>query len=643
MAVISTEQARLLNDRVNRGEFDEDPNKKARAQSVIQSHVARMRRIREAPQEEHKDVPIQGAFSRVDEALATGTSGTVQLAGTILTGAVGQIAGGLAGALHGFGTLFTDKLGGAEDVFNTFEAVSDAFTLDPITESGTRALQAIAPPLTAVDNGVDYIATKVGFGNEIARSAIYSTIMGATEFFGIKKGGVLRMNDRLRNAQGNVQQIATELGIDITNSPSTLPTQIIEAVSRMTPNERGANTPALKAALQKAEIDRQGFLDEALASARETNAFVHAKDSTTFSNGLIPSLRREGFDIAEMPQVRKSLSDLRNLPSRDPAALGRRTDIANVLELENFQTIQNRIEKVLTSRRDRPNLAVTVRENTALSHVSNKIDEFLDSRLNSDLIVGDPAALRRWRDFHSRRRTFNEDFNVNKTLRSLIDSEASPEQMQRWLIGASAAGAKPQASSTIRKIRELLGNNHPAMEGIRQDFLFELAQPLIKERPNFNQFIDNYNKTVLNQKSLLTEMGLDLKPLEGLKQFALVAREMPQATWLRTGIGNWEGAMAKYFVGHGLARGQVRINLATSILRRMFGRDKITQKSLLAKLTEAQFEGPAINRNSGAAAAVLQGAFETRLRSILSRTTQGAFIHDFSQQQERLEREAVGQ
>ena len=134
----------------------------------------------------------------------------------------------------------------------------------------------------------------------------------------------------------------TKVGVNL--DPSKLPASVVEAAKDMTPLVRAENAEGLRAALLQAKEVRAAEVAKASAKAREVKTYVHSGNTAHFAQGAERSLMREGFDLSEMPQVQKRLRKLKELPQKDPAAIGRRVEDATFIELENFQTIQNQIE-----------------------------------------------------------------------------------------------------------------------------------------------------------------------------------------------------------------------------------------------------------------------------------------------------------
>ena len=113
-------------------------------------------------------------------------------------------------------------------------------------------------------------------------------------------------------------------------------------------------------------------------------------------------------------------------------------------------------------------------------------------------------------------------FNTDRVIKNFINKDATAETMARWLLGASAMGANREAGAIIGRMKEVLGDNHPAIQGVRTDFLFEVVSPLLHpDGPNFNQFIRNYELMIERNPTLVKELNLnmgDFKELHDLSR-----------------------------------------------------------------------------------------------------------------------------
>jgi len=589
------------------GKLDGDPERKQSAVLAVRSFVTKLKRAREAPQERHEDVQIDNAAMRGVKAFGAGVLGAVDLGVTLLSAAAAEPFSGWAGIVS---LVKGEGLGGA---VHSVDQVRDFLAIGPQSAGGQEAMKSIAGPMMKLDNAMRDISNTMAFGNEIAATSIYTALLGGSTLLGVRRltTGALNVTKKMKE----MEKIADRLGLDVTQEG--LKESIINAAARMSPTEAATNAIPLRNALLKAHARKESALENLRASAATDTAFLRAGDVKAFAGGMMANLRRQGFDLDDMPVLQKNMRALNNIGKKDPAHVKRRVEEVDVIALEDIQTVRNRIEQVLESRgKVTNNTSRIFRENKALTQTMRGIDDFLENSLHKDLIAGDVRSLRRWKEFYKARSEFNTNFNVDKTLKGLMDMDATPATLNQWLLGASAVGAKKQASATMGRIEKLLGKNHPAVEGIRQEFLYMVAEPLIQEFPNLPQFLRNYDKIVRKNGDLVRSMGLKTSDLEPLRNAARLAVELPAPNIIKKMLGTWETAFSRYFVGHSIAKAGVKVSLGRTALTLMFGRDTVKQKALMAALAEAQFGGSVINRYGGAAARILKAALIADLEGI---------------------------
>jgi len=631
---LSVDEARELAEREQSGEFDNDPRTKQIARNAIAQAAIRSQgtvsgaELTEGEQRAAQNVAAgRGIIPAADIARRTG--GAAQVATSVLSSAVAEPLGGIAGVAAGIYGIFQGQ--GFNDPANAVQrAVSDALTFQPRTSTGQEMLMGLAAPLKKFDDSVDYIATQLSFGNELARTMIYTNIMGATNIAGLKVGGVVRSSNSLLKSQARIERIADELGIDL--DPADFASSIIEAAKDMTPTTRNANAAQLRDALVEA-----GNLQKASASnkaqlALESKSFVDTKEANRFAKVATRELMEEGFDLPKMRHVTQALDDLAALDTRSPSQLTApktkgKTVVNNekvkvqvktptstraTARIQDIQTISNRLDKVIDSRatpkvRRQPK---TVREDLAITKLQEKLNNWLDQQFNSDMISGDPRGIRRWNEAREARQAYNDRFLEDNTIVQLMDRNATPGEITSWLRGASAAGAKPAATRTVKRIREILGDNHPSVEGMRQDFLYDIAAPLFNDgKPDWNGFIRNYDRTMAKQSHLVEAMGLEKSKMSQLREFAAQAQNKATKPLFNLDVAK---AISVFTFGHSLAKKSLLVRTATVPIRILgriiFGKNFSQRKMLMAELAGANHSAPFMDRFTGPAAVAITGS-----------------------------------
>lgn len=620
---ITVEQARELAERRSAGEFNDDPDMLRTVNHLIVQTAKRQ-------QPGQDNAVLTDDEPTLFDDIKRRTFGALNVAGTVATSALSEVPVGLYG-------LARAPFIGLDESATEMRELQDALTFDPRTHTAEQMLRSIAAPFVYLDKGADFVASKAGRGNPLAQTIIYTSLMGLTDIAGIKGGravsGTSRRLKNIRKANRQVRDAADELGIRL--SPSEVSGDIVRKAADMVPEVRAAHAGELRAALQQAEELQAATVKQFTDRARSSKAFVDVKQAKEFAANAQRNLLQDGFDLAEMKTVQKRLKDIAELDRRSPTELTRpkdapkgrqiaKTDKVTVTanapssavrksgaHINDVEIIRRRIEKTIQERRPRRNLPETNNETLALKNLENQLTEWLDQQFNTDMISGDQRAVRRWKDANDARRRYVDRFVNDKVISQLIDREATPGQIHRWLVGTSAMGLKPQASSVIRRIKTILGDRHPSVEGIRQDFLYEIAAPLVQEKPNFDAFVRNVDNTFKNHAELVNELKLNKSGIRELRNFAAAASKRgvaPQNI-------NFDVArsMAQMLFGHDIARRGLIVRTMTMPFRLSWDAVKIMtgsdKRAFIKELANATHGQPAIPKGSAAAGRAIAGAF----------------------------------
>lgn len=542
------------------------------------------------PEEGVRDVSPPPPPPSLMEQIGSGILATADVAAVLGTGAISGPLAGATGAVTNILTLGDNNAGKA-----IIDAVNDALTFTPRTEGGQKALETIAPVLQYIEDSVDWVTTTLSLGNPIAATTIKTALLGIPEIIGGKFAIDKRLDANLRS----VRQQAVDLGINPTIR--NMRGDVVEAAARMVPAERAANAGALRQAMQEARDAQKKVVDAKFKSAREGRAFLETSEVKGFSKAIREDLLEEGFDIQDFPTVQNRLTDLAKLekPSTGPNSL----PVVNLKEIERVRRNINR------------NRGRNSSEDAALNMIKRRLDDFVDDQFNRDAILGDPAAVQRWKDARSTFTRYKRNFSDDKTIVQLIDMDATPTMIRQWMMGASAMGAKGQVVSTIQTMKRVLGTDHPAINGIKSDFLFELAAPLLQEKPNFSMFVRNWDKMVRANPEFVKELGLNTSDMAKLRNFATVADSLPPFK-RRISPSDITTTLSRLMVGSGLAKKAVKVNLGRNMMNIIFGVDVVTKKQIWGRLTDVEFDKPSFPKTRTAASIFIASqAIETLQRN----------------------------
>lgn len=581
---MTVDQAKALAINIRAGKLDDNPELKRRAMERLQEVVDR-----QAPAVDNAAITDNEPGFGSD--LLRRAGGALQVGATIATGAIAEPIAGFRGI---FGLLTRESL---DDTANAINAWRDGMTFNPQTETGREMLEGLAAPLMVLDEAADYVATKGSFGNVYAQTAIYSLLTGGTELLGVKGGGALRISKRIKKTQ----KVAEELGLDI--SGKSIAASVVESARDMTPNVRGANAAGLRDALRDAKTNVEAQNVSAMKRAENERAFVDVKETAAFSANARQQLVGDGFQIDRMPDVQARLIELDNIANRSPIATKDRGSAVIAARIQDINTIRNRMKTKINELPKRSG------ERAALQNLGNRMDEFLEQQFISDMITGSAESVSRWRTATDVRRAIENPTQIDRTIVNLAKRNADPEELHRYLLGTTAMGL-PSSGRLIRRVKELLGDNHPAVEGIRQDYLFEVASPLFQEVPDLKAFITNYDKALKNNSSLIKSLDITQSQMAPLRAFAVAALKHPPNS-LITFLGRTSGArfFALHFSNHQLGKAALRANMFTNVIKMMTGHDRLAKKAILFDAAQAQFGGPVFPRGAVPTGRAIQAAF----------------------------------
>ena len=557
---------------------------------------------------------LEGAKERtfrdtIDHTLETAAA-IPDLALTVASAGVGEVLGGLTGLANLAITRDPDEAA------RRVNEVSDFITVGPLTSGGKKALEEVGPALAVLDESATDFAEQLAnspspfgpHGNPVETATVIKTaLLGGLELVPAGKPGVsmAKTARNLKAKQKEVLKIAEDNGIRL--SLDEFGDSVIEAAQRQASDRRGVNTPLVAEALaqqRKIDTDRRAALFD---EARSSNTFVETRPVRELGGVSEKSLVDRGFDLGaeNMAPVRRTLQELAGpefgfAPGQNLA-----------VNLNMLEMVRRRINKRLGSDRQ---------VNTALNSIKKDIDRFLDNEFNlaaieagqikpgSSALSGEARGLDAWKRARAANVEWHKRFSEDKVISWLIDRDATPTEMRQWIMGASAMGAKKPAANTVMRMREILGDNHPAIEGLRQDFIFELVEPLLKDQPGFKQFINTYDTTIRRNPDLVEALQLDKTALNDLRDLARVQIDLPPGGVIFNDLKDVIRNVSRLAVGHGIAKAGVRVQLTSRIGNYLAGTDVMGPKAILEDIMKVKFNEPAIPKNSPAATTFRTGA-----------------------------------
>src|SRR3990167_4110027 len=478
---------------------------------------------------------------------------------TMGTGMLAEIAAGVGGTIEAVASFVR----GDDDVVNTAEdrinEIRQSYTYQPRTQEGKDALRMLGVPFQKFEQFADKKGEEILKATEspAAAAAIKTTIITAPDLLGMR-GTKLRLNKRAKVKALEVE--AKNINLELKESPTVQREQIVKQAQVETANQvtKGQSMESIQASVSNAKKIAKKNVTDLYTQARNTEAALPLSEAKKFHDIAVESL--DGYDIADLPIVKKRLAEIAELSELQDEAY---------IKLEAIESFRKRLIK------HRPD-ATDLTQQSALGIMRGQLDEFLDAQFNTDMIKGSPEALQKWKNARTASAAYKERFRDNKVIRQLAEQKATPEEVRSWIFGASKMGFKKETGQLINRLKTIVGEDSPQFAALRQDALLNILDPLLKDKPNFNQFARVYDDLVKNNPTLVNELFPDSAThLSSLRMFAS-AIEKNKATPISLKI---EETISRALVGHQIAKAAIRVTLLGQILKLMRFYGSKTQKS----------------------------------------------------------------
>lgn len=526
-------------------------------------------------------------------------------AGILDLGVMGASAG-VAEIVSGLSGLTALAISGDPDhAANRTKSVQNFLTIGPFTESGKKILESIAPPMSRADLAIKDFAEEHSDGSPAAAAAIEAGIWGSIDIAtaAVPAGKAVVKSAQLRKIRRNVQADAERLGINLHLSDFT--DDVADAAKIVGSETRGAEAENYVNALRNAEYLARVKRNSRYMEALDKDLFVTTSPIRRLGADLTKDLFDRGFDLDadDMLRVRKTLDDMHS----PKLGFGAGQNLA--VHFNQFELLRKRINTRITSSKGS--------EKAALTSIRRSIDDFMADEFNKAVIENGQIVSRGaisgdadgFSAYLSARKANTEWqwFNDTKVISDLIRKDTTPEQFSQWLIGASAVGAKKEAAQVLRKMKQLLGEDHPAIDAVRADFIYEITEPLLQMEPNYRQFANNYDKVLRKNKSLADELGLQQSDVDKLADFAAAARQMPASGHFYS-VREVIQTVSRLGVGHSVAKGAARVTFATKVLNYVGRVEAVSKQQIIDAVASVRIDEPLIPKKTPVAAAFTAGA-----------------------------------
>jgi hypothetical protein len=531
--------------------------------------------------------------------------------------ALSGVAAGVGEVLSGFGGLMALALSGDPDYAKKrVESWQNVFNIGPYSEGGEHILNKIAPSMSKADMAVNDFAEEKATDEEgnidpliasFIKAGIWTSLDIAAAV--VPGGKALKGNFNLYKMRKQVIAEANRLGIDI--HLDSFADDLADAAKMIGSESAGEAAMEYVTALRNAEYRAMVKKNSLYAAALDEKLFVSPSPIRKMGVELTRELD-ELYDLDGpqhgMAMVRRSLDDMHS------RKLGFGSGQNLAVHFNQFEKLRKRVNSRITDTSGNKKFASA---NSALIRIKNRMDDWMTTEFNKAMIEngkviseggvlsGDAAGFQAYLDARKANVEF-EWFNETKIIADMIKKDASVDQVAQWLVGAASTG-KRGATTVVNKMKKLLGEDHPAIAAVREDFVFNITYPLLKHPPNFLQFMDNYDRVLRKNKPLSDALGLQSSDVAILADYALVASKLPPSGKFYSGRELVQ-TIARLGVGHGVAKGAARVTFTTKVLNAVGRIDAVTEKQITAAMVDARFGQPFIPKGTPIYAAIVAGA-----------------------------------
>jgi hypothetical protein len=222
----------------------------------------------------------------------------------------------------------------------------------------------------------------------------------------------------------------------------------------------------------------------------------------------------------------------------------------------------------------------------------DRLDTTIDDLWRRGAVSGDANAIQLWQDARGLARGHAKRFNADRTIRRMLMEDISAEGAYRLVVGSSAMGAKPQAVQTIKRMKDILGEDHPALVNIRKAMVRDVLMPALGDKANFGALGINIDKLLKNNYTLVQEVGLDVEQLRKLRRAAHVANETVRLAPEKFGAEYVNSVIASVAFGHGIARKGAFVRTVRKLLNRSMGIGLMSKADIKRHLLDAEYDTP---------------------------------------------------
>jgi len=495
-----------------------------------------------------------------------------ETAATFATGIASAIGGGVWAVGEEAYRVVHGEFNQLDKMVDRIHSTVEAFTYMPKTATGQVILDGATMPFVELDEKMsalgEWVTEKTG--SPAMGTAAYMSLDIFLTFLKTNPGKAAKIRLEARE----LQKKADEFGIDLKATKEVQAEQVGAVAEKMAAGAgRGDSSAQIVRALEKARKAGDEVVDNLYERARREGEHT-AIEPDYLNNTLKPMIKNglEDFmdDMADLPKTRARYSEIMDIieestpkpvptGSRTPASYSILTPLPPRLvpaTINKLEAWRKRINKLRAKTNDPADAA-------GLGILKGQYDRFIENQFISDMISGNPEAIKAWKTARAARAELGRLFDDNAIISKLINEKLTSEQVRSFIFGASEAGFANQVGATVRAIKNVIGAKSDALKALQNDAMLNILDPLLGDPPNLKMFAKRYNDVVRKNKTVMKEL-FDNQELKALSTFASAIHK--HAGDEVKVLGSISTFVARMTAGHGIAKGQARVGIVKGTL-----------------------------------------------------------------------------
>lgn len=481
------------------------------------------------------------------------------------------------------------------------------YIYSPKTEQGKRIEESFQTLIQdmGVDTAFEYVINPPWSKNEDGTKQNDHLVKAMLGLIPVLGGIKRRSPRRPQPGQGTTTpDTVRDAGIDINKPGSTIVENLSRLADEQRIGERGASMPRIREGLE--------YLAE---QARTRTAALYAQADSL--GGRIPATRKQtqslrdntenvineyniydstGKTIPGMHAVDLRLADFRKMFTDNPNPRLRISDI------ESYR--QRLLRDARRSSDDT--------EKSALGYMRQQLDNWEMGEFTKIVSSQSRETFEAYLKARDSSRAYINTFTAEKVIDQLLNEQnVTNSQMRGFLLGAQKNGL-PHAAAVVERLNKMFGEDSPQMNALRQDFLYEIAEPLVNldtyasPVSGVRAFIRNYENSIAKNPELIRHLAPYSK--SSLEQTYLVAKSLDSLDLTDTQLMNRFDPIkltARLLAGNQLAKGTARLGVVESVMKVLINTAKPNRRRLYEELFGYDPNAPVLSKTRTTAAGAI--------------------------------------